>query len=92
MAIDVHKKVEELTANVSIVTDKVVIMERQMGEIYKALVGDKPLGINGIVQRIEILEGKSEKREAKENWLYGYMVGIGFVVTLAIQYLKSKFF
>ncbi len=86
-----ENKVSNLEDTINGVSASVKQMETQMNKIYTALVGNKELGQQGIVTRLEALESVKEKWTNKINWMYGYMFGIGTLATLFVEYLKQKF-
>jgi len=86
----IEQKVDNLSTSLDSMHVQMVNMEGQVKEMYSALVGNKNFGHDGLVQRIESLESTKEKWKNKVNWMYGYMFGIGTLVTLLVQYLKNK--
>ncbi len=83
-------KVDSVSTQVSGIHNKMNKMEKQMAEMYTALVGNTALGHEGIVGRVESLEDTKEKWKGKMDWMLGYIVGAGTLISLLIEFVKEK--
>jgi len=87
---DLQESVEGLSTNITDIQDQLKDMQKHMSEVYTSIVGDKKFGHAGLVNRVEQLESTKRKWETKVNWLYGYVIGAGTLITIIFEIIKSK--
>ena len=89
---NIQDAVEDLSTQVKDIHNQMGEMQAQMREMYVAIVGDKKFGHTGLVNRVEDLEKTKKKWETKVNWMYGYVLGAGTLITVIFEFLKAKYF
>jgi uncharacterized protein YoxC len=87
---NIQDAVDDLSTQVKDIHQQTAEMQKQMSEMYTAIVGDKKFGHTGLVKRVEFLEDTKKKWERKVYWMYGYVFGAGTLITLFVEFIKSR--
>lgn len=61
-------------------------IEKSVGRIELALLGDSTLGVPGMVKRVGAVEGKQKASDKQRLYLVGFVAGVSGTVTLLVNY------
>ncbi len=88
---DLQQSMDGVSSSITDIQDQLKDMQKNMNEMYVSIVGDKKFGHTGLVNRVEELESTKKKWEHKVFWMYGYVFGAGTLITIFIEFIKTRF-
>jgi uncharacterized protein (UPF0335 family) len=91
MGTDVAQKMTHIEDKVNDLSTEVKEMRELINKIYVSVTGDEEFGHKGLVKRVESLELTKKKWENKVNWMYGYALGVGSLLALGFELVKTFF-
>jgi hypothetical protein len=91
MGTDVAQKMTHIEDKVNDLSTEMKEMRELINKIYVSVTGDEEFGHKGLVKRVESLELTKKKWENKVNWMYGYAFGVGSLLALGFELVKTFF-
>ena len=76
----------------SLILEELRHAKQEMAELKRAIVGDRPMGHKGLVERVETLEASDADQNKKLLILSSTTAALSSAATLIFTYFKDKLF